>query len=189
MSHALVVRYSIQFKEAMKVGLDGLIKAAEVYVKLIDEHPELEDSFKQECKGFVPDGVWTKMEKVGRGRLHPRLMIGSFNSLAKSQAVARLPIEIQESALRGESFDILVDGQPVKSAIEDAPVDAVNRLCCSGGIRTVAQQRALAAAERADRKTVESSWRLVDGGRGVQFTRRDTFTKKQLEKIIERMEG
>ena len=46
MSNAVTVRYAIKFKEAMAEGLNGIIRAAKVYVELIDKHPNLEDSFK-----------------------------------------------------------------------------------------------------------------------------------------------
>lgn len=180
MSNAVTVKYAIKFKEAMVEGLNGIIRAAQIYVALIDQHPDLEDSFKQECKGFIPDGIWGKMEKVGRGHLHPRLMLGSFNSLAKSHAVSRLPIELQEAAIHGERFDMVIDGQPVKASIEEAPAEAVNRMCASGGPRKIEQQIELAKAEKETSKTIESGFSIIDGGRHVLFKRNTTMNKKQL---------
>ena len=187
MSEAVVMRYATKFKEAMTAGLDGLVKASSIYVEFIDKHPGMEASFRQECRSLVPDGIWVKMERVGRGKLHPRLMLGAFNNIGKTNAVARLPYKLQEQAVQGKVFDVVVNGEPVKATIAQASIDAVKRLCVSGGLRSVIQQIELEKVDLSQRKTVEHAWLLVNGGKGVRFVKKDVFTKNQLLKIAERM--
>lgn len=180
-----MTKYVIEFKTAMNEGISGLQKAANVYVEFIDKFPHMEDSFKQECKGLVPRGVWFRLERVGRGKLHPRLLLGAFDSLAKTQAVSRLPYSLQEKAINGDAFEFVDNGRVIKTNVENASVDAVSRAFCSSGVRNIEAQTKMASTDRV--QTVDKSYVLIEGGMKVRFTRNEVFTKKQLIKIVEKM--
>jgi len=143
-------------------------------------------SFKNECKGFIPSSVWNDLEKVGRNKLHPKLLLGAFDSKEKSRAVSRLPIDMQEKAINGESFDIaLPDGNVVKQTIYEAKPDSVKIACTSIGIRKPEDQQIL--QQRTKIETTDDSWRYINAKRSVRFVKNEVFNKKQLLKIAEGM--
>ena len=176
------------FKEEIKNGLDGLARAAAIYVNMLDANPEFEAEFKRECRGIVPEGDWKQLEKVGRGKLHAKFLLGGFNSASKCAVVSRLPIEEQEKALDGAIYSMVMSsGKAIQCRIEDAPVDAVRRLAKGGKIQPVAVQRELAKTERLAAKTIEPDYKLVNGNTALRIIRATTITKKQLEKILQSM--
>jgi hypothetical protein len=185
----VLLNHVTAFKSAMKAGLDGLCQAAHVYVKMLDTNPELEQAFKDECHGFVPAGSWHKLEQVGRGKLHPRLMLGGFKSAAKSHAVSQLPYSEQVAAVdENKVYEIVTDeGEVKKCTIEQAPITAVRRLVKGGKIQPIAKQRQAVKQEHQARMEVTRDYLLTNNRTTFKVLRPTSFTKKQLEGILSQM--
>ena len=77
MSEAVAVISRIEkFKTALTAGIDGIVRASEIYVAALDEDPRNGDKFRDALAEMVPSSAWGQFEAVGRKWMHPRLLMG-----------------------------------------------------------------------------------------------------------------
>jgi len=181
-----------EFKEALFAGISGFVRAAEIYVAAIDEDHSNAVLFQGELAQLIPSDAWAQFEAVGRGWMHPRLLIG-LPDKRKEAFIKRTPYSTQEKIFDGERFDLLTPGGgTLKVSLFDATSDQVDQLCAKTGIRTPSEQKAwIVSKERAERSRNSDAEEFTPEPvpysirKGKLLVRRDTeFSKRELQRII-----
>jgi hypothetical protein len=185
-----------EFKQALAMGVAGIVKAAQIYVKTIDKHPEAANRFREAVPGNSST-MWGMLERVGRKQTHPMLLMGDAVEGAKARFVRRLPYSDQERVFDGARYPLLLDGgDTLLVSIQDATPAQVDQLCGYGSIRTASEQRAWmldraarmkaqAEAEKVAEAEGEIPYRVENGK--VVFTKGVTLTRTQLKNILAEM--
>ena len=55
-----------EFREALTAGMDGIVRASEIYVDALDDDPRNADKFQSVFADWVPASAWKQFEAVGR---------------------------------------------------------------------------------------------------------------------------
>ena len=95
-----------EFKTALTAGIEGIVKAAEVYVKTIDLMPESAGRFREAAADF-PSRTWKMFEQIGRKQVHPKLLFGSGIEARTTAILKRLPYSQQDAVFNGTRFELL----------------------------------------------------------------------------------
>jgi hypothetical protein len=103
-----------EFKEALTSGINGFVKAGEIYVKAIDQDPSNADRMQLEFRDIVPPKAWKQFEAIGRKWVHPKLILGGMSDPKKTNIVKRLPYSLQNRVFQGEKFELLISGGDVR---------------------------------------------------------------------------
>ena len=152
-----------EFRDALLSGLEGIMRAAEVYVAAVDEDPRNADVFRDELSDFVPASAWAMFEAVGRRQMHPKLLMGGMADRKKSAAVKRLPYSQQERVFAGERVELVVEsGDLLKVSLLDCTADQAEQICSRAGFRSQSQQRAW-----LEEKRLAAARKALAGGAGV----------------------
>jgi len=179
-----------QFGDALKAGIDGLVKAGKIYVKAIDENPLNAGKFRDEFADWVPDSAWSNFEAIGRGWLHPRLVMGGISDRQKTNTLKRLPYSIQEQVFEHKRFPLLTsDGDTLQIDVLDATRSQIDQLCDgSNGIRTLSAQLAYIESKKAEGgiATAETMPYVIRGN-SVVFKRNVRLTKDEVSRILKDM--
>jgi hypothetical protein len=178
-----------EFRKAFNEGLQGIVRACEIYVEAIDDDPRNAEKFKDEFENCIPVRAWSKFEAVGRKWLHPNLLMGGMVDRRKTNMVKRLPYSMQERIFNHERFPFLcVDGDTLQIDITEATPEQVEQLCDGSVIRSISAQRAFIESK----KVAESDGKpdvmpyTISGGR-VTIRRLATFTRAELKRILQEM--
>ena len=54
-----------EFGKAISAGIEGIVRAAEIYVEAIDEDPACADRFRDAFADWIPSAAWTKLAMAG----------------------------------------------------------------------------------------------------------------------------
>jgi len=177
------------FRAALQAGIEGIVKAAEIYVAALDEDPRNADTFRDEFAEWVPSSAWAQFEAVGRKWMHPRLLMGGVSDRKKSAAIKRLPYSMQSRIFKRERFPLLTaDGDTLQVDLMEATGDQVDQLCGSDSIRSLSEQRAWieskAAAKACDEAEV-MPYTLYNGK--VTFRRGCVMNRAELKRLLQEM--
>lgn len=179
--------YVDRFREAFMAGVEGIARAAAIYVEAIDENPNFGDAFRDEFADIIPVGAWAGMEKVGRKLMHPNLLMGGGGKYASR--IKRLPYSTQERVIGGERFDLLTaDGQTLKVDVRQITTEQADQLFDGEHIRTLPEQRAWLES-RKGRQVVEEADTMpyvIKGGK-VLFRRGTTLSRPEIRRLLEVM--
>lgn len=179
-----------RFGDAFKRGIDGIVEAAEVYVKAIDADPAAADVFRDRFSDCIPPSAWAGFEAVGRKWIHPKLLMGGMSDRRVAAKVKRLPYSVQERVFHKERFDLLLlDGQVLRVSLLECSPEQADQLCDGQIIRDIAAQRAWLEAAKRRAVTIpdaEPMPYLISGGR-VTFRKATTMSKAELKRIIASM--
>jgi len=186
---ASVAKTKIQsFKDELKAGIDGIVRASEIYVEAIDEDPVLIDRFRNECADFVPASAWSQFEAVGRKWMHPRLIMGGMADRKKANLVKRLPYSTQESIFQHKRFPLLVSGgDKIEVDILEATPEQAQQLCNGSSIRNLSEQKAWVEAMNVieDQKPEVLPYTIRNGK--VSFRRAVTMNRSELKRLLQEM--
>ena len=184
--------YIDRFREELTAGIEGMVRAAEIYVEAIDADPENIYLFQEAFDDLVPRAAWKRFEAVGRKWIHPKMMLGGISDRKKNALIAKLPYSAQSEVFAGKRFDLLTpEGETLKISPLEAPVSQVEQLVSSDGeIRTMASQKAFMVEkqkEPAIRKATEDQMPYIITNGKVTFRRGVTLTRAELKRILQEM--
>lgn len=171
-----------QFTEFLTAGLEGLRKAAEIYVTAIDESPTAKQVFRDHFRGTLPTSIWDSLEKVGRRSLHPKLLLGG---VPNSQVIRRLPYAQQEKFIDTKATVPLVtpSGRVMKARPIDLKPEQVKVVFDGSRIRDVEEQKLVVKSEKPKKKRPQYT---IKGG-CVYFWHNTVLTKSQLQDLLEEL--
>jgi len=173
-----------EFRAAFAAGIQGIVKAGEIYVAAIDHNPKLADSFREEFTDSIPAAAWGQFEAVGRKWLHPNLILGGGGEYATR--IKRLPYSQQERVFAGERFDMLTGaGDTLKVDLREIGKTQADQMFAERHVRTLSEQKSWIEARRAV-PVVEPTELLpytISGDR-VTFRRGATLTRAELKRLV-----
>jgi len=176
-----------EFVTEFKVGINGVIKASGVLVRLIAIDPEARARLIEEY--HIPRSTLATMERIGNKQLRPELAFGDARLRA-------LPMSDQERILSGK-IDVLVmndDGATdvLQVDLKTAAPEIKNQVLNGDHIRPLNEQKAWLVGKnnqkpRADVETVP--WRTY-GRKQVEVLKAHTIlTRSDLLSMMKAIEG
>ena len=178
-----------EFKTVLIEGINGIVRASEIYVAAIDKDAEATDIFKQECSEFVPNTAWASFEAVGRKWMHPKLLMGGMTDRKKASFIKQLPYSTQEKIFNHQHFDLLVlNGETLNINVLEATREQVEQLCNGNTMRNLAEQKAWLES-RASQKDTEKPhlmpYTIMNGK--VSFRKGTTLTRTEIKRLLQEM--
>jgi hypothetical protein len=185
---ALVENRIKEFKDALTAGIDGIVRASEIYVASIDEDPASSDKFRDTFADYIPSSAWANFEAVGRKWMHPRLLMGGMADRKKHAVVKRLPYSVQERIFSGERFKLLTaKGDTLNVDLMEATAEQVEQICGGGAVKSLGEQRAW-IEEQSKTITVdpEPMPYVVSNGK-VSFRKGVVLTRNEVKRLLQEM--
>jgi hypothetical protein len=140
-----------QIRSALESGMAGFVQAGDLYVKAIDQDPSYGERLKEEFKDVVPGRAWSQLEALGRGLIHPKLILGGVADRQKNTLIKNLPMSLQNRVFNEEKFPLLISGGDVLDvSILSATPDQTRQLCGYGEIRTLVEQKAYVEGQKLE---------------------------------------
>ena len=174
-----------EFRNAITSGINGFVRAGEIYVKAIDQDPEYAEKMQLDFSDIVPTKAWKQFEAIGRKWIHPKLILGGMSDAKKTNIVKRLPYSLQNRVFEGEKFPLLVTGGDVLDiSILDASYDQTMQLCGDGNMRTLTEQKAFIEDSKLkdDLKPQELPYYVQKGK--IIFRKNTEITKAELKQLL-----
>lgn len=176
--------YWVELGECFKAMQSNYSKAGELVCKILDTDPDARDKFR---KAGITPGVYSRLEKVGRGVLLPEL--------AQYTRFERFPIDQQRLVLTGEVTAVVekADGSfdTIKVDVLRASPD-VAKLCIAGDhIRTPEEQRRM--IERTRKPITKATdlaqvpWRV--NGKSIEFVKGAILSRADMLNALRALEG
>jgi hypothetical protein len=184
---AVSKRYVDQFRAALADMINGVARAGQIYVQAITEEPEMAALFATEFASTIPSTAWASFEAVGRGWMHPKLLMGAGGRYAAK--IKRLPYSTQEQIFEGKRFDLLTaSGEILKVDIRECQPEQVEQLVDATRIRSLAEQKAWIEAQRAaaPKDEVEVMPYIITDGK-VTFRRGVSLTRQEIKRLLQEM--
>jgi hypothetical protein len=178
-----------EFKSALTDGINGIIKASEIYVSALDEDMANAEKFQRELADFVPASAWAQFEAVGRKWMHPRLLLGGVADRKKASIIKRMPYSLQERVFNHERFKLLTaNGETLSVDVMEITADQADQLCNGTAIRSLPEQRAWLEAQKKNTPVEEVElmpYVLTDGK--VTFRRGCVLNRNELKRLLQEM--
>lgn len=176
------MKYVQEFKKSFEAGITGIVHAAEIYVKAIDENPNHKHDFIEQCSDFIPSSAWSGFEAVGRKWMHPKLLMGGGGQYAAK--IKKLAYSDQEAVFDGRKFDFLTPkGEILKVDVREIDQKQAEQLFDGTRIRPVAAQKAYIESRPAPSQVSEVMPYVITDGK-VAFRRGVTLTKQEIRRIL-----
>lgn len=179
-----------RFAELVLSGLEAWKKAGEIAAAEIDKDSEWPDKVNREHPEISQD-VILSFEKIGRGSLHPRLMVNDCPGYAR---LRRLPYKFQEKYV-DSPVELLIQGENgewqtlLVSALNLSPAQARQVFNCDS-VRSIPAQRAWIESESAKKRVAvgapDSPYRIV--GASLMVMQPCKLTRRDLAKLLAEME-
>lgn len=191
MSKALEVSKIDQFRTALTAGIDGIVKASQIYVSALDEDPANADKFRDQLSELVPASAWAQFEAVGRKWMHPRLLLGGVSDKRKASIIKRLPYSYQERIFNHERFKLLtVKGDTLSVDPMECTSEQAEQLFSDSGYRSLGEQRAfIESLQKAKKEEVLEAeilpYTIVDNR--ITFRRGCVMNRTELKRILQEM--
>jgi hypothetical protein len=174
-----------EFKEALTSGINGFVKAGEIYVKAIDQDPSNAERMQIQFRDIVPPKAWKQFEAIGRKWVHPKLILGGMSDPKKTNIVKRLPYSLQNRVFQGEKFELLIsDGDVLEVSALDASSDQVKQLFGDGNLRTLREQKAYIENNKLqeDLKPQELPYYFQKGR--IIFRKNTELTRAEMKQLL-----
>lgn len=178
-----------EFRTHFMSGIEGIVKAGEIYVEAIDDDPKNADRFKKEFAEWIPSNAWSQFEAIGRKWIHPRLIMGGMADNKKATRIKRLPYSLQERVFNKERFSLLVSkGEHMEVDMLEATFNQVEQLCNGNSIRNLAEQKAWMEEQKVINREGKPELMpyTINGGKFIP-RRYVEFTKTELKRILMEM--
>jgi hypothetical protein len=189
MSKKVQRNYISEFRDSLTIGINGIVKAAEIYVEAIDADPSNAWLFQEEFADSVPRSAWARFEAVGRKWLHPKMILGGIKDRKKNTLIRHLPYSAQDEIFKGKRYELLTEnGDILKVNPLEATARQAAQLIGDGVIRTVAEQKAILVDKKPAPEKIKAETLPYIIGKGVVTFRRDcTLTRVELKRILQEM--
>lgn len=175
------------FKDMFNKGMGLVIDACRLYVTAIDASAEARLKFREGCPD-VPECTWARIELVGRGIMHSRLL---WETGPGAKKVRKLPFSQQKICLE-EGIEVLLDGgDTMKMQLTALTNFQVDQVFTKDHVRTLAEQKAWLESYKSEYKFDApvagelESYLLKD--KKLIVLEPMTFSKRQLKKILEQL--
>jgi len=176
-----------QFKAALNAGIEGITKAAEIYVASIDADPTNFWRFHQGCADYIPKAAWPRFEAIGRKLIHPRLIMGGIADPKKNRVVKSMPYSMQTKILSGERFEMLTrGGDTLLVDFMDATGEQVEQLFGDGRARNLSEQKAWIENHKYNKIAAAPLPYMIDG-ETVTFRKAVTMTRAEVARLLREM--
>jgi hypothetical protein len=138
MSTTLTIQNDIdRLRPALANLAEAIHTAGKIVVEIVDKHHDAIVSL-QVAFPEVPQSMWSRLERVGRGVMDGRVAIGC----KYAWALERLPLSEQKRALDDPVDLLLPNGETTKIVIRNATAKQARQLIGDNGIRNIEQQAA-----------------------------------------------
>lgn len=122
--------------------VSDLHTVCKLYVEAIDVNPEIKTEL---IEMGLPSSFLNNSERVGRGELHPNLMLKSGHQFARLRF---LPLSEQTKALDAPIEVLCINGDKLKVAIDNLTKQQVDQVMSSSGIRDIPAQKAYIESQK-----------------------------------------
>jgi hypothetical protein len=184
-----VKRLEQEFVSEFKVGINGVIKAANILVRLIEVDPEARTRLIEEYN--IPRSTLVTMERIGNKLLRPELAFGDARLRA-------LPMSDQERVLSGK-IDVLVmkengETDVLQVDLKTTTPEIKNQVLNGDHIRPLNEQKAWLVgknnqSQKATTETETVPWRTY-GRKQVEVIKAHTvLNRSDLLSMMKAIEG
>lgn len=174
-----------QFKELFTGGMQKIREACQVYVKAVEENPELEPEFRAAFPQISESG-WANIELVGRGAMDYRLL---WEGGRARNRIKQLPPSRQAAVLDNGVPLLSKDGSELKVKVENLTPKQVEQVFGGNHIRTLAEQRAWIEAQSTVTTPVKTETVAEVRGKELIISRPCRMSRKELVMFLAQMEG
>jgi len=177
-----------EFKDALLAGINGFIKAGEIYVNAIEQDPTYGKRLKEEFADMVPAKAWNQLEALGRRWIHPKLVLGGMSDPKKTSLVKRLPYSEQSRVFEGERYQLLVsNGDYIEVNLLDATTDQAKQIIGDGIIRSLSEQKSWLEGKKIQKELkVEELPYQIKGGK-ITFRRNVSLTRAEMKQLLSQL--
>tara|TARA_B100001939_G_C16905217_1_gene601950 strand:+ start:440 stop:1021 length:582 start_codon:yes stop_codon:yes gene_type:complete len=177
-----------EFKDALLAGINGFIKAGEIYVKAIEQDRSYGTRLKEEFADMVPAKAWSQLEALGRKWIHPKLVLGGMSDPQKTTLVKRLPYSEQSKVFDGERYQLLVSGGDyIEVNLLDATTDQAKQIIGDGLIRSLSEQKSWLESKKVQKELkVEELPYQIKGGK-ITFRKNVSLTRAEMKQLLSQL--
>ncbi len=178
-----------KFGKAYQRGVMGLMEAAEIYVKAIEENPGYREKFHI-AYPYIPISGWQKYEMLGKKMIHPRLLMGGGGKI--TNYLEKIPYSEQEKIFSGEKIEYLtLNGDVLKVDILTADKEIVRQVIGKDHIRSISEQKAWFeyAKSKKGSEIIESRLPYEIRKDGIFFNKGTLLKKKEAIKLLAQLIG
>ncbi len=176
------------FKQALHEGINGFMKAGEVYVKAIEKDYTYGERLKEEFADMVPAKAWNQLEALGRKWIHPKLVLGGMSDPKKTNLVKRLPYSVQNKIFNSERFQLLVSGGDyLEVNFFDATYEQCKQLCGDGFMRSLSEQKSWLEQQKVKQeiKPEELPYHIIGGK--ITFRKNVSLTRAEMKQLLSQL--
>lgn len=176
-----------QFNAALTSARDGLKRAGEILVEMLEEDPDVFDLILQQNPS-LDLGLLISLERVGRGQDDYRLLIARGEAarralsyglpIAQQKALIELPIPV---AVKNGDGEI----KTVQKRMDELTRDETIRVIAPEGLRSPEEQAEL--IEQAEDAREEQKLKWAVHGTSITFHGNVTLGWRDLEKLLEQI--
>jgi hypothetical protein len=174
-----------QFSQLCQAGIDAWVEAGKIIVELVEADPQVFDKIIEFDKRMNA-GILGRFEQMGRGVLHPHLLLNDSPGYEK---LSLMPYSVQERYIE-EPLPLIVEtdnGTDVLLVkVKDMTLAQARQAFASGRVRTEGEQRAWLMDQRAKKArpvgTNIPAWTIRNGR--VFFNEGATLSAGELATII-----
>lgn len=179
-----------EFGDLFLKGIEYLLKACQLYVKTIEDNPDVKSDFEETYPDISPS-AWRRFEAVGRGSLHVKLLT---NLTTGAKKLGRCSFTEQSKYVEEPIEVLLSGGDMLKVNIHNLQPDQVKQVFAPDHIRTRPEQRAYIESLKTT-KAIETSRKEAaevsppyEIKRGKLIVGGVIFTKSDLVRILVQLE-
>lgn len=173
------------FGEMLMQGFEMIGKACQLYVKAIDENPDLKHEFQEEYP-TINSAMWARFERVGRGVLRYKLLTSTSSATA---VLSRMPYSDQQRYLDNPVELLTTDGDVLKVLASNLTPEQVKQVFSFNAIRSLSEQKAYIESQKLRKKALQAGEKekyRVQGGKLIVGG--SVFSKAELLTILCQME-
>ncbi len=185
--NALALREVEEFSKLVMAGIEAWWKAGQIVARNLDADPAWLDEVCRRCPEITPETVLA-FDRVGRRKLHPRLMGSNKPGAVRLRA---FPLELQEKYLTHPLPLLIKNGKGVETlevSLWNLTAEQCRQVFDAEGVRSEGGQRAWLESresKRAIAKPVDEPYRIVGSTLVVMGPCR--FTAKQVLQLAAQM--
>lgn len=174
-----------QLRSALEAGMDGFMQAGKIYVSAIDQDPSYAERLKKEFGNIVPCRAWAQLEALGRGLIHPKLILGGVSDKKKNTIIKNLPMSLQNRVFNEEKFPLLISGGDVLDvSILSATPSQAEQICGNGEIRTLAEQKAFIESQKLEKELRPKELPYYIKAGKIIFRKNTELTRSEIKLLL-----
>ncbi len=184
MTTAIQKKNSIEeFGNLVQAGMDAWTKAGKMLVEMLEDDPNIRARIIEEIPMMTLDAL-ARFEQIGRGVLHPRLMVANNQGLARLRS---LPYAEQVRCLNEPIAVLTPSGDELMVRAENMSAAQIRQVFTKDGCRDLGAQKNWIESRKnpLHRKSEKADYKV--SGNKVTFFADTQLTRKQLAHILEEL--